>query len=97
MLNLVCRNIELEKIILSEVRQVFPTLLRCKLEDDVNQILFGIPANRANPVHLNTENETLPSNVKEHLKFLNSALKANCAQDHVPHLVQKLNDIDLVT
>ena len=96
MLNLVCRNFELEKSILADIQHVFPTLFRCKLDDDVNQLIFGLPASREHPVSFNEGGAVLPVVIKNNLKLLNDTLQSQSGDDRVPRLLHKLNNIEHV-
>lgn len=78
-LNLVCRDTELKKTVLSRVATVFPAVYTVDIEDEVNQIVFALPEQR------DSDKDNMAAAIAN-VKELNSVVKRNIGQN---------NDIDL--
>jgi len=70
-LNLICRDQSLRQATLEKIHAVFHQVYSCKLQDDVNEVVFALPNGRTTPVYVATDDVSCPVS-----QSLNNALSS---------------------
>ena len=70
-MNLICRDQSLRQAALEKIQAVFHQVYSCKLQDDVNEVVFALPNGRTSPVSVATGDVSCPVS-----QSLNNALSS---------------------
>ena len=98
-LNLICRDQKLRREIVEKLHAVFQHVYGCKLQDDVNEVLFALPHGRTTDLCVSVADSTVLPSLKQALDSLQDAVHKTTTlskTSDVLDLTAKLTDLAIL-
>jgi hypothetical protein len=91
----VCRNKDIEKEVIDEMKTVFRGMFSKQVQDDVNKIVYALPSTRSHCQDLRDE-QLLGRNLRRSAGVLQDLMKFRSRKDGSAGLVAMLEDLVIV-